>query len=344
MTNFDLTRRSLLQGAAAAAVLPSVPAFAASPDQVGLSLEFRIYGGNAPSFYAIEDGTYEKLDLAVTPEGSSGSDESIRRVAAGTHPFGLADATTLIAFAARNPAEAPKLIMPIFDQFPAVILSLSKKPVKTFDDLKGITLGTGTSDAGSKIFPALMALNGIDPSSFERKTVDVKLRDAMLLSGQVDAVIAFDYTAIFNLIGNGVPIEDITLLYFSGYGFDFFGNSLIVNRDVLASNPDLVRRVARATAQSWINANEHRDEAIASVVRREKLLDPAVERARLDWVLDKHVRTENVLQNGLGTVDAARMEKAIGVIKEGFQMESAPTVEDIYAEGFMPPAEDREIG
>ena len=61
--------------------------------------------------------------------------------------------------------------------------------------------------------------------------------------------------------------------------------------------------MAIATAQAWTTASAHRDDAIASVVRREKLLEPKVERARLDWVLDKHVLTDNVKHNGLGSID-----------------------------------------
>ncbi|RAI42542.1 ABC transporter substrate-binding protein [Rhodoplanes roseus] len=349
MAGFDrLTRRTLLGGAAATGAAATLgwggPALGQSPEAIKMSLEFRIYGGNAPMFLAAENGVYDSQKLAVTPEGSAGSDESIRRVAAGTHPFGLADATTLIAFAANNPAAAPKLVMPIFDRFPACILSLKRKPVKSLADLKGITLGTGTSDAGSKIFPALLALNNIDPASFGRQTVDVKLRDAMLLAGKVDAVIAFDYTAIFNLIGNGVKLEDIELLYFSDFGFDFFGNSLIVNPEVLARNPDLVRRVAIATARAWTTASKTRDAAIASVVRREKLLDAKVERARMDWVIDKLIRTDNVRKNGIGQADPARIERAIGLIKTGFDLPTAPTVGQLFDPSFMPPAEDRNIG
>jgi NitT/TauT family transport system substrate-binding protein len=337
------TRRALLGGAAAATLdLPGMAS--AGVDKFKLSLEFRIYGANAPAFLATESGVNERLGLDMTPEGSAGSDESIRRVATGTHPFGLADVTTLIAFTAANPAAAPKLVLPVFDRYAAVILSLRRKPVKSLKDLSGITLGAGTSDAGSKIFPALLALNGIDPASINRMTVDVKLRDAMLLAGKVDAVIAFDYTAIFNLAGNGVKLDDIHLLYFSDFGFDFIGNGLIVNPDVLARNPDLVRRVATAVSQAWVAAASRRDQAIASVVRRDKLLDPKVERARLDWVLDKLVLTDNVRRNGLGAIDLARMQHAIEVIREGFQLASTPSVDQIFDGRFMPPAGDRQFG
>lgn len=344
MTEFDrFSRRQLLGGAAAAALVSSTGiAFGAAPDSIKMSLEFRIYGGNAPMFLA-QEKIYQKHGLEVTPDGSSGSDECVRRVAAGMYPFGLADASTVVAFAGRNPNISPKIIMPIFDRFPACIISLKQKPVKSIEDLKRVKIGSGTSDAGAKLFPVLMALNNVDVKSLDITTVDVKLRDAMLMTGKVDAVIAFDYTSVFNLVGNGVKLEDITIFYFSDMGFGMFGNSLIAHPDVVAKNPDLVRRVAAATAEAWVYSEAHRKEAIESVAKREKLLDPQVELQRLSWVYDKHILTPSVKQNGLGTVDLGRMKKAIGLIKDGFQLPTAPAVEEIYNGSFMPPLKDRKF-
>ena len=238
---------------------PSLPAFAQSADAVKLALEFRIYGGNAPTFHAIESGIFKELNLNVTADGSSGSGEAITRVATGAYEFGLADASAVVEFAGRNPDAAPKILMPIFDVFPAVVLSLKRKPIKSLKDLVGAKLGVGTADAGSKILPALFARNKIDPKSVNRITVDVKLRDTMLLKGDVDAVIAFDYTAIFNLLDNGLAMDDINLLYYHTFGFNFFGNSLITSEKMIKDKPDVVKRMALGIARSWVSASKNRD-------------------------------------------------------------------------------------
>jgi NitT/TauT family transport system substrate-binding protein len=306
-------------------------------------LEFTVDGATAPEFFAIDNGIYRNLGLDVTPEGSSGSGDSVNRVATGTYAFGMADASTLVEFACKNPKSAPKLLMPIYDRFPAVILSFSKKPIKSLKELAGIKLGVGTADAGSKLLPALLALNKIDSSSIHFVTLDVKLRDAMLLKGAVDAVVAFDYTAVFNLMRNGVKLKDINLLYYSQYGFDFFGNSLIVNPQVAAKNPDLVRRMTLAVAQSWIAASKDRDGAIAAVMKRNQLLDAKNERARLDWLIDRLVLTKNVRANGLGAVDPARVKRSIEFIKNGLNLPTAPTVDQFFDAQFMPSAKERKI-
>lgn len=334
-----ISRRHFLAGTAAVA-LGSTARTAVAADTLKLSLEFRIYGGNAPMFLA-QQSIYAKYGLDVSPDGSSGSDESVRRVAAGNYLFGLADASTVVAFAGRNPGVAPKIIMPIFDRFPACIISLKKKPVNSIDDLKEVKIGSASSDAGSRIFPVLMSLHNTDVKSLDITMVDVKLRDAMLLSGKVDAVIAFDYTSVFNLVGNGVKIEDINILYFSEMGFGMFGNSLIANPEVLAKNPDLCRRMAAATTEAWIYSAAHRKEAVEAVIKRDKLLSPDVELQRLSWLYDRNILTPNVKQNGLGSVELDRMKKAIELIAAAFQLPSPPAIESIYDSKFMPPKKDR---
>ena len=338
------TRRNVLRtgaGAAAGALAAPFVTWGQGIDQVKLSLEFRIYGGNAPMFLGAENGIFRDLGLDVAMDGSAGSGDSVTRVASGTHAFGLADASTAVEFGARNPSVAPKLIMTVFDRFPAVVLSLKRKPINKLQDLVGVRLGTGTADAGVKILPALLALNKIDPASINRVTVDVKLRDTMLIKGDVDAVIAFDYTAIFNLLEAGLKLEDINLLYYSDFGFDFPGNSLIVGPETIANNPDLVRRVALGVARAWVAAARERDAAISAVTRRDRLLKPATERARMDWVLDRLILTPSVRQNGLGHIDPARMARGIGVLKDGFQLAAAPSLDQVYDGRFLPPLADR---
>jgi NitT/TauT family transport system substrate-binding protein len=336
------TRRDVLRAGTGLLVMAPHLVRAQAADAVRFSLEFRIYGGNAPLFLGAERGIFRDQGINVSMDGSAGSVESVTRVATGTHPFGLADLSTLVEFTSRNPKEAPKLIMTVFDRFPAVVLSLKRKPIKTLQELVGARVGTGSVDAGSKILPALLALNKIDLKSINRSTIDVKLRDTMLIKGEVDAVVGFDYTIIFNLIEAGLKLE-ITLLYFADFGFDFWGNSLIANPAVVESNPDLVRRVAVAVARSWGAAARDRAGAIAAVTKRDGLLKAETERARMDWVLDQLVLTPGVRQDGIGDMDAQRMARGINVLKEGFQLASAPTMEQIYDPRFLPPAADRKL-
>jgi len=340
MTGPAFTRRGVLTGGMAAGLLPGLQALGAARDALRIIMEFRIYGGNSPMFLA-QQSIFPKFSLDVTPVGSAGSNEAIRNVAAGVYKFGIADASTVIAFAGENPKVVPKIVMPVFDKVPACVISLRHKPVKRLTDLKTMKLGVGSSDAGIKLFQPLLALNGMDLKSLDLTTVDIKLRDALLMTGKVDAVIGFDYTSVFNLVGNGVRLEDIELLYFADLGFEMFGNSIITTPEVIAKEPDLVRRVVAAITEAWVYGNSHREEAIAAVTAREKLLNPKVELARLSWVLDKLIMTPNVKANGLGAFEMPRLTAGIELISKGYGFATPPTVAAVYDGGFIPPLKER---
>ena len=341
-----LTRRDLLRAGAGAAgvVALGMPSIACALDKdVPFSLDFRIYGGNSPFFFGEESGINKDLGFSMKLDGSPGSGEAIDRVASGSHAFGFADATTLVEFAARNPNEAPKMILGIFDRFPACVLSFGKKPIKTLNDLEGARVGIGAASAATKVLPALLERASIDPKKVNWTTVDVKLRDSLLLRGTIDGVIGFDYTSIFNLIDAGAKMEDLHFLYFSDYGFTFPSNGLIASRETIEKQPDLCKRVALSAARSWKASVKNPAATIAAVVRREPLLQTKVEVERLEWVLNKHVLTENVRAHGLGHIDAARMAAGMSIIKEGFGLAVAPELAQYYDDRFLPDASELEL-
>ncbi len=334
-------RRSLLAGAA---TLAATGARAQAQTPIKFSCDFRLYGATAPFFYGLDAGLFAAQGIAATVDGSLGSADAVTRVANGSYDFGCADVSTLVEFATRNPEVAPVLVMPIYDRFAACIVSLAPKEIDSFKALEGTKLGVSTADAGSRILPAVLRLQGIDPAKINMITIDQRLRDAMLIRRSVDSVIGFDYTVLFNLVGNGIAKQDVYFVYYSDNGFNFYGQGLIAARRHVEQNPALVSAVAIAVAQCWLKSAADRDAAIASITRRDALADAAVEKDRLSWVLDRHVLTPNVRANGIGAMDEHRLEAGIKIVAEGFQLPEVPAVSRIYDGRFMPPAAIRRVG
>src|SRR5262245_18420667 len=107
---FKPTRRDVLRAGTGLLVM-APPAVRAQAAAVRFSLEFRIYGVNEPLFLGPERGIFRDQGISVSMDGSAGSVEAVTRVTTCTHPFRLADLSTLVAFTSRNPNEATKLIM-----------------------------------------------------------------------------------------------------------------------------------------------------------------------------------------------------------------------------------------
>jgi NitT/TauT family transport system substrate-binding protein len=336
----QLNRRHLLAAPLAALARP---AKAQAPDAIKFTADFRLYGATAPFTYGVERGFFREQNIACTVDGSMGSADAVRRVAAGAYDFGCADASSVVEFATRNPGLGPKLVMSIYDTNAACIVSLKSKPIHAIKDLEGATVAISTGDAGSRILPVLLRLNNVDGAKINFKTVDPQLRDTMLVRRDVDAVIGFDYTALFDLIGNGIPKDQVELIHYSSIGFDFYGGGLIASRKWLEQNPALVSRVAIAVAKSWVGSIHDVKGAIASVQKREPLTDVPLETARLQYVLDEHVVDANTRKNGLGTLDLTRLQAGIKIVSEGFQLPTIIASTEIYDDRFMPPFEDRQI-
>ncbi len=338
-----VTRRAALKTGVAAlgAAALGMPSIArAQVRQVPFSLDFRIYGGNSPFFYAEESGICKDLGLSLKLDGAPGSAESVQRVATGSHAFGFADIGTLIEFSARNPNDAPKVILSIFDDVPACIMSFGKKPIDTLKALEGARIGVGPASAATKMLPPLMELNGIDPAKVQFQNVDIKLRDSLLLRGAVDGVVGFDYTSVFNMIEAGAKLEDLHFLYFSQFGFDFPSNSLIAGKAMLEKEPDLCRKLALATTRAWKACCKDPAAAAAAVVKRDALLQAKVEQARFEWVRDKHILTQNVRSNGFSHIDVARMEKGNALLQKGLDLASTPQLAQYFDDRFLPDASE----
>jgi NitT/TauT family transport system substrate-binding protein len=112
---------------------------------------------------------------------------------------------------------------------------------------------------------------------------------------------------------------------------------------MIEKNPDLVRRVATGVARGWVAGAKDREGAIAAVTKRDRLLKPATELARMNWVIDRLIQTPAVKENGIGHVSADRMIKGIAVLKEGFQLSTTPALDQVYDSRFVPAAADRKF-
>src|SRR5258708_5107888 len=75
----------------------------------------------------------------------------------------------------------------------------------------------------------VLNLAGLATSSLEMREVNPQLRDAMLVTKQVDAVTGFDSTVLFNLKANGVAVEDASVIYYADNGLDVYGNAFLAN-------------------------------------------------------------------------------------------------------------------
>ena len=232
-------RAALVLAAVACALLG---AGAAGADQLAVkfSLDWKFEGPSAAYLLALDKGYYADEGLDVTIDTGQGSLEAIPRVASGVYQFGFADINSLIKFRDQNPDVGIKGILMVYDAPPFAIVTLASTGIEEPRDLEGRILGAPAPDGAYAQWKAFVKENDIDASKVTIENIGFPVREPMLVAGQVDAITGFSFSSFLNLKANDVPPEEIRVFLMTDYGLDLYGNTIIVNPEFAAANPDAV--------------------------------------------------------------------------------------------------------
>ena len=307
-----------------------------------LSLDFIMFGPNSPFVYADEHGYFKEAGLSVRIDPSSGSGDAINRLASGAYDIGYADVSTLIEFAAKNPAAAPKIVLFIQDRTPSTILYRKQKGIGKPKDLEGHSLGSGATDAGSRMFPTFARLNNIDVGKVDRQLVDFRLRDSMFAQGKFDAIIAYA-DSMLNVRTLGLDISEVGRLDYADWALNFYGNAMIASRQITDANPAAVRGAVEAVAKAWRDAARDQRPIIDALIKRNSMAKREVDLERLEFIVRNQVISPFTRANGIGAVDAKRLDDNLRLVGEGFNLASVPSRADIFDDRFLPPTGARKF-
>jgi NitT/TauT family transport system substrate-binding protein len=224
----------------------------------------------------------------------------------------------------------------IYDKPPFAMVGRKSLGIEKPADIVGKVLGAPPPDGAWAQFPIFAAENGIDMASVTVEPVGFPVREPMLAEGKVAAVTGFSFTSSLNVKRLGVPADDISVILMADHGVALYGNAVIVNTDFAKANPAAVTGFLRAVAMGWKDTVAAPDAAIASLITRNPAADPALEAERLALSIKDNVMTEWVMTNGMGNIDAARMDKAIEQTKSVYTFTNAPDAKLYFDPAYLP--------
>jgi NitT/TauT family transport system substrate-binding protein len=290
---------------------------------------------------AEDEGYYAEKGLEVTIDTGRGSVDAINRVASGAYDFGFADINNVVEFNATNPDSEVVAVMMVYDEAPFTLFALQGNGIAEPADLEGRTLGAPAFDASFKLFPAFATATGIDEAKVTKTNMDGSLRETMLINGDVDFISGHYHSSFLDLKTKGVDPADMVVMRYADHGLDFYGNAVIVRRETIESDPDLVRGFVAATVEGVRAVVADPSLGAKAAATRDPLIEEAVELERLLLTLDTLIDTDYVRANGVGTVDPERLERSIGQLAEAFAIDSPPTAATVFDASFLPPREMR---
>jgi NitT/TauT family transport system substrate-binding protein len=327
-------------GAAQAADQPRQPV------AIQFSLDRAMDASAAPFVMAGVSGLFSAEGLAVTTNIASGSPDAIARVAAGSSDFALVDTNALVRYRDKDKPDTPhvKAVFVLFNAAPYAIVARKSRGINSLPDLEGKNLGVAEGDLSVRLWPAVAKLNGIKLASIKQNSISAAVREPMLSAGQVDAVTGFTYRSAVNLRDRGVPADDLAVLKFSDYGCEAYGFAIIVNPALATAKPEAVKGFVRAVIAGTHLAIKDPGRAVDQVVSRmEGGGSRDLELERLRVIIRDNILTAEVRRNGIGGIDPARFDRAIGQIAEDFKFQKRPAAADIFDDSFLPPLHGRLI-
>jgi len=311
--------------------------------RVRFSLDGRLEGPSATFLLPAERGYYKAAGLHVTIDEAATPLEAITRVASGSHDMGFADINAMIKHRDQNPAAALKAVFMVYNKPPYSVVARKSRGITEPKQLEGKKLGAPPADATAGEWPLFARLNGIDATKVTIENIAIPVRVPMLAAGQIDAALGFSFRVYIDLKDRGVPVDDIVLMMMANYGMKLYGNAIIVNPKFAAERPEAVKAFLAAYLRGLKETIRRPADAINLTVKREDAARNAVELERLRMAIADNILTPEVKADGLGGVDASRLEEAIAQLALTHTFKTRPKVEDVFNGAFLPPAAERKV-
>ena len=316
---------------------------AAAETKVRLTLDWVPQSTHGPSFIAQYEGYFKAEGLDVKIDAGKGSADAVRKLVAGTHDLGWADINAIIQYNSKNPDRAIKTVLMLYEQPPFSICVLATSSVTHPKMLVGKSLGAPVFDASYKLFPAFAKVIGIDPNSVKKINMDPRLREPMLLRGQVDAISGHIFSTVLAVKAAGYKEKDIRCFLYGDYGMESYANGIAVSPAFLKKHPEAVRGFIRATYKAARDTVLNPKLAISAVKKFQSLVDNDVEADRLRLGVSCCILTPYVKKHGYGDVHMARLQRSIQQAAEAYGLKNIPKAEDMFDRSYLPPKSERFI-
>ena len=293
-------------------------------------------------FLAADRGYFKDEGLEFSFDQGEGAGAAAPKILSGAYDIGFGSLDSVISLQATRPAEAPVAVFQTYSRSPFVIAVRSESPIKVPKDLEGRTIGGPIFDGALKLFPTFATIAKIDASKITVTNMAPNLRAQMLMRGQIDGAFAF-YTGIVmdtKLVGAN-PEKDLRFIRYEDYGMDLYSNAIIASKTLVTENPNAVKGFLRALNRGLKDADADRKAGLDAVLKREPLLNAAIERDRLDLMFNFDLSAPEVKEIGVGEIVDSRLDRNIRIIVEANNLPRSPAPSEVFNRSFLPPRSER---
>jgi NitT/TauT family transport system substrate-binding protein len=329
------TRRSFLRIAAIAGLV-AIPCLHggyahAQKRDVSMRLDWLFQGPNAGFMVAKDKGYYDAVGLNVDIGPGRGSGNTAQLVASKAAMFGFADGYVVGNSVSKGLDIT--MVAAIYRRNPTAVVVLKDSNIKTLKDLEGKTVAIPTGATQFQQWPAVVKGCHLDGSKIRVTNIDPAGSVPALVTGKVQAIAGYGQGYV-----PGVEIrakKQARIFWYSDCGVTAVSNGIIVHKDLVKQDPELIRKFVSASVKGFLYARQHPDEAVAITKKFSQAIVPAITRRELEMSWDTWV-TPNTAGKPLGWMSDKDWDATVEVLKQYGGVTTPLKASDLYTNDFVP--------
>ena len=311
-------------------VLFQQPLFAA--DRISVALNWVPAGDHAAMYYAKKLGWYGDANLDVNLEPGKGSVGVLQSVFTGLSQVGLADMG--VAIGARGKGAKVVAVMNIYANTALGMYWLKSSGISDVKDFAGKKIGVPPGDTQRALWPALAAMNGVDPAAVTWVNIDPNGKLPALKAQAIDIT-----TNFYNLhyIMSRELGSDMGYLSWAKAGINPYGLTIFVNEEYLRTNEGVVARFVKVTQRAYAACVSSPEPCVAALIDSVSGLKPDNE--MVNWKLTMQLMSDDVSRSrALGYMDPGRMKSDYDLVAKYLGVASPFDVNKMFTDRFLDPS------
>lgn len=295
------------------------------PEPVSLQIQWVTQAQFAGFYVALDKGWYqaEGIDLTIYPGGPD--IVPVDLVAGGTRDFGTTLLTDLVV--AIQKGKRAVGIAQIQQDNGLRLLAGKSSGIAHPTDFLGKKVGVWLGGWEMQ-FNALLAQHAISMDQLTVVSQGFSMKP--FIEGRLDVASAMIYNEYHMVLAQGVSPSDITVIDFADYGLDFPGDTLFTSRKMAEEQPDLCRRMVRASLKGWRYVIDHPEEATDVILKFDKA--GIQDRDHQLWMTREIIKLITAGDDPVGHADAEMLDKMIGMLHR-YKVLEAPVSPDVLFAG-----------
>jgi NitT/TauT family transport system substrate-binding protein len=335
-----MTRANFILGAAVILSIAATPGLFAGPANaqkrdVSMRLDWLYQGPNSGFMVAKDKGFYDEAGLNVDMGPGRGSGSTSQLVASKAAMIGFADGFVVGAGIAKGMDIV--MVAAIYRRNPTAVITLKEAGFKSVKELEGKTIGIPPGGTQFQQWPAFVKGCKLDGSKITVASVDPAGAVPALVTGKVQAIASYAQGAV-----PGVEIrskKEADIFWYADCGVTAVSNGIIVHKDLLKSDPELVRAFVKASLRGFLYARQHPDEAVEITRKFSQAVVPEIARRELEMSWNTWV-TPNTAGKPLGWMSDKDWDDTVESLKQYGGVTTPLKAADLYTNDLVPTASE----